>query len=171
MLLVPPCETSLAPFGKSLISTGHYFLRLAILNAPMFLMLEGVTIRVTRAGAFRVQNLSSWVEIGNGSSVQGNKDKWILKDNCFIHLVFANDEPTDFKVCDLIDHTNRLWDMEKIVVFDRATEDAIICIPITARITHDNLFWGMNKNGKYSTKSGYWVGRLGVNRQAVNTHN
>lgn len=69
MLLVPPCETSLAPFGKSLISTGHYFLRLAILNAPMFLMLEGVTIRVTRAGAFRVQNLSSWVEIGNGSSV------------------------------------------------------------------------------------------------------
>lgn len=100
--------------------------------------------------------------IGNGCSVWCTRDKWIPKDNGFIHPVCLNDATPDFKVCDLIDHTTRSWNLEKLAIFDRATKDAILSIPLATCVSHDNLFWGLNKDSRYSTKSGYWVGRLGL---------
>lgn len=79
--------------------------------------------------------------------------------------VCINDDTPDFKVCDLIDHSTRSWDIGKLSIFDQNTQAAILAIPLAAGNSHDNLFWSLNVDGRYSTKSGYWVSRMGVGSQ------
>lgn len=37
----------------------------------------------------------------------------------------------------------------------------ILIIPLSRQWPSDVLFWPLNKNGIYSVKSGYWLGRSG----------
>ncbi|XP_010666804.1 uncharacterized protein LOC104883925 [Beta vulgaris subsp. vulgaris] len=67
----------------------------------------------------------------------------------------------DLRVADLID-TNGEWD-ELALTTHFVEEDARLIreIPLSKRQPEDVMYWWPATNGVYSTKSGYWMGRLG----------
>lgn len=46
-------------------------------------------------------------------------------------------------------------------LFHQDSVNAILAIPLSRWSNSDILFWGRNKNGVYSVRSGYWLGMLG----------
>lgn len=49
---------------------------------------------------------------------------------------------------------------------DEATRDAILSIPLASHWPVDSVYWLYSTDGRYTVKSGYWLGRLG----AANAH-
>lgn len=109
--------------------------------------------------------------IGSGASVWCRKDKWILCDGRFISPVVLDDTMPDCRVYELIDSNAGMWDIKKLNMFDQPTKAAILTLPISPTALNDTLFWGPNKDGRYIVKSGYWLGRLGVEAQQRDPNN
>ena len=100
--------------------------------------------------------------IGNGTNVQVWHDKWIPKGHVLSDLGTQPDDYSNMLVLELIDYNTSCWDVVTLSnFFDAEIVDAILTIPLSNRWPNDNLYWWLNKNGKYSMKSGYWVGLLG----------
>ncbi|KAL2920760.1 hypothetical protein RDABS01_012251, partial [Bienertia sinuspersici] len=59
-------------------------------------------------------------------------------------------------------HGPTLW-----LLFSEEVCAKILQIPLSLSFTDDCLFWWPAKNGEYSVKSGYWLGRMGRHRVEV----
>lgn len=81
--------------------------------------------------------------------------------------VFRTENSPEYRVNDTCS-----WNMEIIDdVFDQATKKIILSIPLAPNATCDTVFWGMNKNGRYSVKSGYWFGHMRTMNPMQNAYN
>lgn len=70
--------------------------------------------------------------------------------------------PSELRVCDLIEEQHCRWNEEVLQEhFNEEDTKLIREIPLSNRRPHDTLYWWPTPNGVYSTKSGYWLGRLG----------
>ncbi|KAH7569535.1 hypothetical protein JRO89_XS06G0180800 [Xanthoceras sorbifolium] len=111
--------------------------------------------------AAKVLKGSHW-RIGNGSMGSIYKDRWLP---C----------PSTFKPCSLPNigdcaSVNQLkspsggWDVDLIKsVFFQVDVDSILSIPPCSTLTNDVLVWHFDLYGRYTVKSGYWVGRSLLN--------
>ncbi|KMT13728.1 hypothetical protein BVRB_4g081080 [Beta vulgaris subsp. vulgaris] len=71
------------------------------------------------------------------------------------------ESPNDLMVADLIDDNWR-WDKEALAQHFTEEDAALVReIPLSERKPVDVQYWWPVKDGVYTTKSGYWLGRLG----------
>ncbi|XP_074289360.1 uncharacterized protein LOC141614514 [Silene latifolia] len=65
-------------------------------------------------------------------------------------------------VADLIDTDQGCWNIEAArAVLTEADIDLLLQLPLSKRLPRDELFWWPTKDGSYTVKSGYWLGRRG----------
>ncbi|KAL2940776.1 hypothetical protein RDABS01_029126 [Bienertia sinuspersici] len=72
------------------------------------------------------------------------------------------ESPADLRVADLLDAERGEWCEEKIELH-LSNEDANLVrqIPLSSRLPADVRYWWPTSDGVYTTKSGYWMGRIG----------
>lgn len=105
--------------------------------------------------------------VGNGLSINPYADKWIPSHDGARSLDVENDTAGVMNVSELIDFESGHWNLSALGnSIDDNTREAILSIPLSSNWPVDCLFWLHTQDGRYSVKSGYWLGRLG----ALNDH-
>lgn len=100
--------------------------------------------------------------VGNGLSINVHEDPWIVKNGVATPLLNDDDDPSFLRVAHLIDFTRGKWDLSCLPgTLDDATKSAILSIPLSKGWPVDSLYWLHTKDGRYTVKSGYWLGTLG----------
>lgn len=75
------------------------------------------------------------------------------------------DSALDMRVSELIDFERGCWDVEVVkATFIEEEWDLILDIPLSWSWPNDRRFWWPNADSKYSVKSWYWLGRLGIHQ-------
>ncbi|XP_013639114.1 PREDICTED: uncharacterized protein LOC106344250 [Brassica oleracea var. oleracea] len=101
----------------------------------------------------------SWV-VGNGESIRVWEDPWLS----FVTPSRPVGPPSEFayslRVSDLLCPLSNQWDINRIREHLPQYEDCILRIVTSAGPSLDALVWLPEKNGAYSTKSGYALGIL-----------
>lgn len=84
------------------------------------------------------------------------KNKWVPLNGKPTHPIPRLGDVTDCKVGDLIHHDSKEWKVDIIMdTFELNSARAILAIALARGCTEDTLFWGHNKNGLYTVRSGY----------------
>lgn len=66
------------------------------------------------------------------------------------------------KVAELIDEDNGVWRQDMIREIFSEEESRMICdVPLVPTLPNDQRFWWPTKDGCFSVKTCYWLGRLG----------
>ncbi|KAK2646619.1 hypothetical protein Ddye_021814 [Dipteronia dyeriana] len=96
--------------------------------------------------------------VGNGKSIRIYTDKWLPRPSKFMSVSQPN-LGSDETVDKLISPLGR-WNSE-LIKNNFLPDDAkcILQIPIGSGNQSDTLLWHYESNGKFSFRSGYWVGR------------
>ncbi|XP_021716827.1 uncharacterized protein LOC110684695 [Chenopodium quinoa] len=97
--------------------------------------------------------------VGDGRNINIWTDPWLIDDESrFVTTESINDLYTT--VDELIDTDNSSWDMDKIEsIFNDRDKLAILAIPINERKPNDTLTLAWSKNGCYSVKTAYILGK------------
>ncbi|XP_074265960.1 uncharacterized protein LOC141588415 [Silene latifolia] len=76
------------------------------------------------------------------------------------------------RVTDLIDVDRACWNMEAVrTVLTEADASLVLKLPLSSRLPPDERYWLPSKDGCYSVKSGYWLGRRSCIAPADVGHN
>ena len=99
--------------------------------------------------------------IGNGRKVLVWEDNWIPCEG-FIACPSTDKEfNPDLWVHDLIDEENLKWRNEIInKMFSEEAAHRILAMPLSFQFSDDLIQWWPNKDGIFSVKSAYWLGKL-----------
>lgn len=96
--------------------------------------------------------------VADGKSIKIWEDPWV----CIEGNRFLNGPPVEGleKVCELIDSERACWRSDRIMAaFSEVDARAILSIPLSERLPCDSLTWAFSKNGIYSVKTAYMVGK------------
>ncbi|KAL2935537.1 hypothetical protein RDABS01_018655, partial [Bienertia sinuspersici] len=106
--------------------------------------------------------------VGNGTSINVRDDAWLPGDTQLRVPTPNMESPADLRVADLLDAERGEWCEEKIELH-LSNEDANLVrqIPLSSRLPADVRYWWPTSDGVYTTKSGYWMGRIGHLRDWV----
>ena len=96
--------------------------------------------------------------IGNGSSTSIWRDPWVCDDKG--HFI-ESEEIEDLQlVSDLINGDTKEWNMNIIDLhFNERDKRCILAIPLSFRGGQDELMWAHSKEGNYTVKSAYMIGK------------
>lgn len=85
-----------------------------------------------------------------------------LPDDSFCLVPTPNlESPANLRVADFI-HENGGWDDEAVSMYLTEADKALVLeIPLSERKPSDVLYWWLAIDEIYSTKFGYWLGKLG----------
>ncbi|XP_021737851.1 uncharacterized protein LOC110704378 [Chenopodium quinoa] len=85
-------------------------------------------------------------------------DPWVAdEEGCFITSARVRGFS---QVCDLIDMQRMEWKEEVLAsVFNERDQNCIFSIPLSSRVPQDMLTWAFSKDGLYSTKTAYMLGK------------
>ena len=99
--------------------------------------------------------------VGDGTRIGVWDDSWLPGESSSVVATPNIESPADLKVSDLLNGVGD-W-CEAALQMHLTVEDAVLArqIPLSTRSTEDVLYWWPNTDGIYTTKSGYWMGRLG----------
>ena len=99
--------------------------------------------------------------VGNGEKIGVWEEAWLPGESSTRVPTPNLGSPADLRVSELLD-THGEWDMVALETHFTA-EDVLLIreIPLSDRRPVDVQYWWPAPNGVYSTKSGYWLGRLG----------
>ncbi|XP_021768525.1 uncharacterized protein LOC110732828 [Chenopodium quinoa] len=100
--------------------------------------------------------------VGNGVNIQVWKDAWLPgKPPTAIPVHDMNFDP-ELRVLELINEECGEWRGALLQsLFSVQDRNLILQLPISYAMPEDKLLWWPSKNGEYTVKSGYWLGRLG----------
>lgn len=99
--------------------------------------------------------------VGNGEKIGVWDEAWLLDDSSSIVPTSNIESPADLRVADLINDEGA-WDEEALALHFTAADAALVRdIPLSVRCPSDVQYWWPASNVVYSTKSRYWLGRLG----------
>ncbi|XP_021732105.1 uncharacterized protein LOC110698909 [Chenopodium quinoa] len=96
--------------------------------------------------------------VGNGECIQIWEDPWI----CDEVGRFATSTPSEdlTKVSELINTEAMAWDYDKIQAnFNDRDKKCILSIPLSLRCPPDKLIWAFSKDGEYTVKTSYMLGK------------
>ena len=100
--------------------------------------------------------------VGNGERISVWEDAWIIGDGS--HCVPTPQEASDMdlKVSALIDPYTKGWDVDLVHQTFREDEwPLILNLPLSRFRSEDRRYWWPARNGLFSVKSCYWLGKLG----------
>lgn len=99
--------------------------------------------------------------MGDGTKIRVWEDAWLPGDNVALVPTPNLESAADLWVSDLI-RDDGGWD-DAALQTHLTEEDARLAkaIPLSSRRTHDLLYWWPATNGLFSTKSSFWLGRIG----------
>ena len=102
--------------------------------------------------------------VGDGSKIRVWEDAWLPGESTTIVPTPNLESDADLRVSDLLNEEGG-WN-EEALRLHLTEDDARLAkeIPLSSRRTEDTLFWWPASNGLYTTKSGYWLARLGHTR-------
>lgn len=99
--------------------------------------------------------------VGDGRDIKVWDDSWLLGESSYLVPTPNLESLADLRVKDLINE-NREWDDEALSMYLTEADRALVLdIPLSEWKPSDVLYWWPTTDGIYSTKSGYWLGRLG----------
>lgn len=108
--------------------------------------------------------------VGRGDQIHIQSERWLMADDKFISPRLVVDNTENFLVWHYINHDTREWRIEELVgTFDGATIEHILSLPLPPTDMDDMLIWMYSKDGKYSVRSGYWLG-MNSNATTTSTH-
>ena len=91
--------------------------------------------------------------VGNGENIRFWKDPWILEKPIEQITEISRLTNPDMKVSEVI-KDDKTWDIAKLREYVPSNIlEAIKAVPLTYNNFHDRLYWAMNKNGWFTTKS------------------
>ncbi|XP_010682933.1 uncharacterized protein LOC104897695 [Beta vulgaris subsp. vulgaris] len=99
--------------------------------------------------------------VGDGSSIGVWEESWLPGESAAVVPTPNMESPADLRVSDLLDASGR-WD--ELVLRNHFTEEDILLIreiPLSSRKPPDLQYWWPSTDGFFTTKSAYWLGRLG----------
>ncbi|XP_021719982.1 uncharacterized protein LOC110687662 [Chenopodium quinoa] len=102
--------------------------------------------------------------VGDGGKINVWEEFWLPSDNGVKIPTLNVESLADLCVVDLIDHERHCWPWDIEASHQHLTvNDATIAqgIPLSLYNVSDSLYWWPATNGIYSTKSGYWLARMG----------
>lgn len=99
-----------------------------------------------------------WI-VGNDNHINLWNDPWLSPTTPSRPIGPPNKEATKLLVSDLINQRTGQWDVKKIRTELRHHEEDIRKIILPTSKVEDKLRWLPDKNGKYTTKSGYVVAK------------
>ncbi|CAO2820766.1 unnamed protein product [Amaranthus hypochondriacus] len=101
--------------------------------------------------------------VGNGLSIAVWEDPWLIRDGKVLQLSPSVADFNDLRVADLINFETGEWDLSGREECFPTDVRALICnLPLSRLWPVDSLFWIFTKDGRYSVRSGYWMGTLGL---------
>ena len=96
--------------------------------------------------------------VGDGTSIQIWRDKWIPKPSKFQVISHRNTLPSTATVSELIDEGTREWKIDLVKsVFLPDDAQAILGIPWSNRRTKDCMIWAYTPKGTFTVNSAYKV--------------
>lgn len=99
--------------------------------------------------------------VGNGEQVRVWDDAWLPGDTSIVVPTLNLESPADLKVSELINEEGD-WDVEALNMHFTAADATLIReLPLNARHMCDVMFWWPAPNDIYTTKSWFWLGRIG----------
>ncbi|KAL2892137.1 hypothetical protein RDABS01_008046, partial [Bienertia sinuspersici] len=96
--------------------------------------------------------------VGNGCNINVWQDPWVVDEVGR----FITSEPVEGiqLVSDLINFEKMEWDVDRIEAsFNQRDVNCILAIPLSVRAPHDDLSWAFSKDGKYSVRNAYMLGK------------
>ena len=104
--------------------------------------------------------------MGNGKDILVWNDSWIPKPHNFQVITRNLFLQHSLRVESLIDQEKRFWNKELLdnMLLKRDMEE-IIKIPLSPSPAKDKLIWHFNKNGRFSVRSAYYLGKEFMKRQ------
>ncbi|OMO67492.1 reverse transcriptase [Corchorus capsularis] len=96
-------------------------------------------------------------QVGNGAQIHIWDDKWVPDiGRLTASGNFSSQKPD--KVAEIINHNQRVWDIEPVKQWiTKDEQDAICRIPLGVFEREDKRVWPHNTSGQYSVKSGYFI--------------
>ncbi|XP_021761446.1 uncharacterized protein LOC110726302 [Chenopodium quinoa] len=97
--------------------------------------------------------------VGDGQNINVWTDPWLIDDESrFVTTEARQDLCT--KVDEIFDKENHCWDSNKVeTIFNERDKRAILTIPLSERMPKDSLSWAWSKDGFYSVKTAYILGK------------
>jgi len=94
--------------------------------------------------------------IGDGSSINIWRSKWLLRPRTFAVITAKSANPQLTKVSELIDYEHARW-RESLIrdVFIPYDAELILNLPLCDQWPQDKLIWHYMTNGVFSVKSAY----------------
>ncbi|XP_057248279.1 uncharacterized protein LOC125493714 [Beta vulgaris subsp. vulgaris] len=99
--------------------------------------------------------------VGDGGSIGVWEDSWLPGDSASVVPTPNLESPVDLRVSDLFDENGAWNEVELHTHFTDEDIRLIREIPLSSRKPPDVLYWWPTVDGFFSTKSAYWLGRLG----------
>lgn len=101
--------------------------------------------------------------VGKGESIRVWEEAWIIgEESHFVPTPRVNSD-MNLRVCELIDFARGGWNvMVMRQLFHEDEWDLILNIPLSRFWPQDRMYWWPSRNGLFSVKSCYWLGKLGI---------
>ncbi|XP_021836918.2 uncharacterized protein [Spinacia oleracea] len=100
--------------------------------------------------------------VGNGQSILVWRDNWLPGNNATLSPRSSHVPDPDLRVSDLLDPVCGEWDSSLVQqLFEDEVCEQIFKLPLSCSLPSDSLFWWPSKDGEYTVRSGYWLGRMG----------
>ncbi|XP_021721016.1 uncharacterized protein LOC110688556 [Chenopodium quinoa] len=108
--------------------------------------------------------------VGNGVNIRVWLDAWLPGEPPTAVPVHDMNFDPELRVLELINEECGEWRGDLLQsLFSVQDRNLILQLPISYAMPEDKLFWWPSKNGEYTVKSGYWLGRLGHVEGVANT--
>ena len=100
--------------------------------------------------------------VGNGESINVWEDAWVLGEGSHLVPTPQVDSDMTLKVSALIDYDTMTWNVDLVhQTFQEDDWPLILNIPLSRFRPNDRRYWWPSRNGLFSVKSCYWLGKLG----------
>ncbi|KAL2940334.1 hypothetical protein RDABS01_007177 [Bienertia sinuspersici] len=109
----------------------------------------------------KYDNLGKQIE-ATEKALRAAQQKPISPASCEECTRLEEDEPVEGiqLVSDLINFEKMEWDVDRIEAsFNQRDVNCILAIPLSVRAPHDELSWAFSKDGKYSVRNAYMLGK------------
>ena len=100
--------------------------------------------------------------VGNGESIRVWEDAWIIGEGSHFVPTPRADSDREMMVSALLDYHTRGWNIDLVHhTFHENEWPLVLNIPLSRFWPNDRSIWWPSRNGLFSVKSCYWLGKVG----------
>lgn len=100
--------------------------------------------------------------VGNGLQINVWNDSWLSGNGAYVVPTPGRGSNMDMRVSELINFENGCWDRDVVEATFGVEDQALVWdVPLSRLWPSDSLYWWPCRNGVFSVRIAYWLGRLG----------